>query len=574
MISDIVGIVLANLNNLTEIKTSIKCKTLLELLLNNITNLKQYVILYNYKHIYISTTDDRETKSLIDIKPNNYHTLATRNNNELILAKNDKVFHYDLNKIKLLKEYKLTYGYIKAINLLNNPTLIAFKYDNEIRIVIEKTLELMTSIKMSAKDYSVCGCDSLSIAYTLGNKVILYDFVNHKELFTYISNAKQVTQLVYFNDSTLLAYTCDNYISLINIKTGDLNCAFTINCNIGNIFSLDSGHIICADGFCVRIINLDTKAYEVLHIKNIHGFIRKDGNNLLAYNNALKRIDIFDLKKKTLRHDFSDLSPRYVQPPLKRIQDLIKLNNELLIAHNEKEALLFNYKTNEVIKSFKDVNNDSVNMICKINSRLFAIQYKDRLLIWDYKKLKKITEKQKNCLAFMDLIDKSTIALIEDNFIEICHLDNLDTICKYAIPYAEGVIKLKENEIISCGKECYKLIEFNSGKVHATNKREFIFRKKNARLNNDNILFYTDICYSFGQLDVRNNKVIKIIKLGYYGWDLFKKSEDEIWILTEDTRNHDKVLYLELFRLSESQRVRIYKFKETNYDDSSYRMRK
>jgi hypothetical protein len=557
MISNIVGIVLT-----MEIKATIKCKTLLELLLNNITNNKQYVILYNYKHIYISTTDDRETKSLIDIKPNNYYTLATRNNNELILAKNDKVFHYDSNKIKLLKQYKLPYGYIRAINLLNNPTLIAFKYDNEVKIIIEKTLELMTSIKMSTKDYSMCGCDSLSIAYSLGNKVILYDFVNQKELFKYISNIKQVTQLVYFNDSTLLAYTCDNYISLINIKTGDLNCTFTINYNIGKIIiPLDSSHIICADGSCVRIINLDTKAYEVLHIKNIHGFKRKDRNNLLTYNDALKRIDIFDLEKKALRHDFSDLS-QYVQPPLKIIQDLIKLNNELLIVHNEKEALLFNYKTNEVIKSFKDVNNDSVNMICKINSSLFAIQYKDKLLIWDYTTLKKVTEKQKNCLAFMDLVDKSTIALIEDNFIEICHLDNLDTICKYTIPYVEGVIKLKENEIISCGKECYKLIEFNSGKVYATNKREFIFRKKNARLNNDNILFYTDICYSFGQLDVRNNKVIKIIKLGYYGWDLFKKSEDEIWILTEDTRNHDRMLYLEVFRLSESQRVRIYKFKE------------
>jgi hypothetical protein len=579
MNANIIGIILSNINRLTENLNSLKCKQLLEIFLKKVSYTEDSLILYNFKGFYLLNTKSfRETSKYLDININNYETLAIRSNNELMFAKNDEVFHYDIDNGELIKQYKLPYGFIRGIKLLNDPTFIAFNYETEINIIAESTLESKASIKMKTKDYIMCGCDNQSIAYALDNKAIKYESVGNRELFIYTSKSKQITQLVYLREDILLAYNSNNYLSLINNKTGKLENAFTINCNIGRITQLSSNNIICTNGSCVRIINLKSKAHgiEILNIKNIDGFIKKDAESLIAYNISLG-IAVFNLKKKTLEKKFNKRFPlgsnkyifykfcsRFYQPPLSRIRYLVKLNYELLIIYDTDEALLYNYRRNKIVKRFKEMDYYTINKISKINSNLFAIQYNSSTydtVIWDYIKLQRVVQKAKKPWVFIELIDDNTIALIEEKAIEVCELYTLNMICRYDIFYYNGIVKLKDNEIFSSFQESYRLIEFNTGKVFSQRERQFIYWRQSVRIDDDHILFYTNDSIAIRQLNVRNNKVTKIFKVGYYVWDIFKVGNGETWFISEQNKKN----YLEIWDLNDCKRKRIFDLKDSFY---------
>jgi hypothetical protein len=579
MNANIIGIILSNINKLTEVLNSLKCKLLLEISLKKVSYTEDSLILYNFKGFYLLNTKNfRETSKYLDIIINNYEILAIRQNNELIFAKDDEVFHYDIDNGELIKQYKLPYGFIRGIKLLKDPAFIAFNYENEINIMTESTLALKSSIKMKAKDYTMCGCDNQSIAYSLNNKAIKYDFEGGKELFIYASKSKQITQLVYLREDILLAYNSNNYLSLINNKTGKLENAFTINCNMGRITSLNSNNIICTDGSCVRIINLKSRAYgiEILNIKNIDGFIKKDAESLIAFNNSLG-IAVFNLKKKSLEKKFNKRFPlrsnkyifynfcsRFYQPPLSRIRYLVKLNYELLIIYDQDEALLYNYRRNKIVKRFKEVDYYTIHKVSKINSNLFAIQYTSSTydtVIWDYIKLQRVVQKDISPWVYIEPIDDSTIALVEEKAIEVCDLHTLNVICRYDIFSDIGIVKLKDNEIFSSYKESYRLIEFNTGKVFSKREREFIHWRQSIRIDDDHILFYTNDSIAIRQLNVRNNKVTKVFKVGYYVWDIFKIGNGTVWFISEQ----NKKVYLEIWDLNGCKRKRIFDLKECFY---------
>jgi hypothetical protein len=108
-------------------------------------------------------------------------------------------------------------------------------------------------------------------------------------------------------------------------------------------------------------------------------------------------------------------------------------------------------------------------MICKLNSNLFAIHYNEKSLYSCYTysdNIEPIVRRNIDPfqIYFYTLLT-ITLAYAAGFGIKVHKLNSLDLIIEYSIFNPIHVIRLRLNEIIVRDKECYKLIQYNSGAV-------------------------------------------------------------------------------------------------------------
>jgi hypothetical protein len=576
MNSNIIGIILSNLKNLTNY---IKNKSLLEILLN-VRHINDYAILFNQSDTYILNAKLKTINKPAELNPNNYKTFVINhsvNFKNLIVARNNEVFFYDMITGTIEKQKEFPYGYIWEILMLSNSGFLAFKFEKRISI-LDYSLNLIRSIDIKDKDCLISRCDNQIIVYSLDNrKITFYDFLENQKLFTYCAKAK-LSQLVDAHYGLVVAYDNNHMLYFINSKTRNCESTFTLNCPLGNIISTGKGErkLICTDGSCVRVINFQKKItkqiVETFNITNIDSFVTMSDTKLVACNNALG-FDFFHSKKNVLQNNkFSKkLSLFFKAPyfknkynptrPFSYITDIVKLNNEKLLISYNNDVYHYNYIIDKIVTKYIIKIGVSVKKLYKLDLNLFLIHDDDNLSLSLYNSNKtepiafKTVEFTK--IYFAELIEtrNAIIGLATYKSIHICNAHTLEVIHAYDLNNTD-VITMKKNELFKMESNCYNLIEFSSGTVLATFERKFCTENQILLIDDGNVLISGTQLNTKKQLNVRKNAIVRIFKFDYEPIQIMIKSAYELWLIS-----HDKTTtYLEEWSLQTGKRMRILKF--------------
>jgi hypothetical protein len=582
MNSNIIGIILSNLKNLTNY---IKNKSILEILLN-VRHTNDYAILFNQKDTYILNAKLRTNNKPAELNPNNYKTFAINhsvNFKHLIVARNNEVFFYDMITGTIEKQKEFPYGYIWEMFIMSNSGFLAFKFEKRISI-LDYSLNLIKSIDIKDKDCLTSRCDNQTIVYSLDNrKITFYDFLENLKLFTYSAKAK-FTQLINAHDGLVAAYDDNHMFYFINSKTRNCESTLMLNCPLGNIISKGERKLICTDESCVRIINFNKtkikQAVETFNISSIDSFVRISDTKLVACNNALG-FDFFHSKKNVLQNNkFSKkLSLFFNAPhfknkydpmrPVFEITNIAKLNNEQLLICYNNDVYLYNYIIDKIVTKYIVKIGVIVKKLYRLDLNLFLIYDNQNLnlSLYNSNKIEPIAfntvEFYGTIFAELIEIHNATIGLATGERVYIYNAHTLEKIHSYDLDTFD-VVSMKKNELFRMEYNYYSLIEFYSGTVLANFERNFCTGIQILLIDDDNVLISERQLNIKKQLNVRKNAIVRIFKFDYVPIQIMIKSAYEIWLIS-----HDKTTtYLEEWSLQTGKRLRIFNF--FNYDGYCY----
>lgn len=465
-----------------------------------IINKDEEINFLNYEtNEYLFTIGEFECLILITIDENNKYVAALDADGTM------KIWDVDAKEcINTLNANANEFSYKQygELRIPNTKYVALSEYNNSINIFNEKVVE---TLKINNHERYIVSRD---------NKHIVFGYDDGRiEIFNVEKNIFLGNQ---FNDESLVDLKLDKSflilthnsgsIKILNAKNNQYFAKFKLNLNcISSIhINFDENYIVIEnyDKEHNKIIHVfDTKMHKVLRTISLgRGFYLLNHKYIGNIDMTNKEIKIFDLKTKECLFFYEN----------NRIKKEIIISNDekyLIMQTNLYEIGMFNFKTNELIKTFKTqssninlikISTDSNHLIAISNNDNFEgyPRYETTVQIWNIKTAESIDilENELNNIISFDIIDDIYIFLGEEE--QYYMRDNIKVV---------KIIEKSSKKIIDIFNYDLCDIDFKNKTIFCSNKYGLV---KKVDIKTKNIL---------NIIDVHNN--ISIDENGYFNAD-------------------------------------------------------